>query len=240
MIIDFHTHLGHSYDGSKQSIDELKNNMKNLGIDKSVVFTLDDKNLSREESSFNILREVENDSSLIPFFRFDPKIMNPEELSKTLEKFHGAKLHSRAENFNPLDEKIFPIYEVIAKSGKPLLFHTKKYHLKQTDPTEIVKIADKFPNLKLVLAHFAASQPLVFDYVEDNELDNVYFDTSVNCTQFYIKKIGERLGFDRILFGSDCPYSDQEVELLKIKKLDIEDYEKEMILGLNSKKILGI
>ncbi len=240
MIIDFHTHVGHSYDGSIQTLQQLKDSMKKLGISKSVVFTLDDINLSRKDSSLKILEQCKDDDSLLPFFRFDPKDMEPELLRKTLKEFYGVKLHSRAEDFNPLDKKFFPLYKEISDSGKPLLFHVKKYHLQQTDPEEIVKIAEHFPDLKLVLAHFAGSQPVVFDYVEENNLKNVYFDTSVNCTQFYIKKIGEKLGFDRILFGSDCPYSDQEVELLKIKKLDVDDKDKQKILGLNAKKLLGI
>ncbi|MBN2101448.1 MAG: amidohydrolase [Candidatus Aenigmarchaeota archaeon] len=240
MIIDFHTHIGHSHDGSEQTIPELESNMKKLGIDKSVVFSIDDKDMSREELSFKIMEDVRGDDSLIPFFRFDPKKMKAENLERILKDFHGVKLHSRAEDFNPLDKKFFPLYEAIEKSGKPLLFHTKKYHLKQTDPAEIVRIAEEFPKLKLVLAHFAGSQPLVFNYVEKNGLGNVYFDTSVNCTQFYIRSIGEKLGFDRILFGSDCPYSDQEVELLKIKKLEIGDDDKNKILGLNAKKLLNL
>ena len=71
-------------------------------------------------------------------------------------------------------------------------------------------------------------------------LNNFYFDTSVSATRFYIKKVGKLLGFDRILFGSDCPYSDQEVELLKIKKLDISEKNMDLILEGNAVNVLGL
>jgi len=240
MIIDFHTHLGHSYDGSIQSLQKLKKNMKKYGISKSVVFPIDDKNMPVKDFSLKLLTETKKDSSLIPFLRFDPKLITSQELDGLLNKgFYGVKLHPRAEQFDPLNKKYFPLYKVIARRGKPLLLHVKLYNVTKTDPMRAVKLGKLIPNLKLVIAHFANSHPLVFDYVKEKKLRNVYFDTSVNCTQYYIT-IGKMIGFDKILFGSDCPYSDQEVELLKIKKLPINKENKEKVLGLNAQRILGL
>jgi uncharacterized protein len=123
-------------------------------------------------------------------------------------------------------------------AGKVREFYSKSYNNRRTDPLRIVTLAKKFPKLKLVMAHFAYSHPLVFDYVKKNKLRNVWFDTSVTPTQYYIISIGKKLGFDRILFGSDCPYANQEIELLKVKKLDISSINKKKILGLNAAKLL--
>ena len=241
MIIDFHAHIGFSKDGVIQTLNELKKSMSKLGINKCVIFPFDEKFNSPEEYSVKILKQSKNNKSFLPFFRFDPKRMTREKLRDILSNgFYGVKLHSHAENFDPLSKKFFPLYKEIANLDKPLLLHVKKYHLKRTDPMRAVRLGKLIPNLKLVIAHFASSQPLVFEYVKKHKLKNVYFDTSIHCSQFYITKIGKKIGFDKILFASDCPYSDQEVELLKIKKLKINKENKKKILGLNAERLLKI
>ncbi|MGC8682275.1 MAG: amidohydrolase family protein [Candidatus Acidifodinimicrobium sp.] len=41
-----------------------------------------------------------------------------------------------------------------------------------------------------------------------------------------------------MLFGSDYPFSDQEIELLKIKKADISETERENILYKNADRLI--
>ena len=241
MTIDFHCHIGQSLDGTIQTISQLKRNMKKYGIKKSVVFSFDEKNKTVEEQSLNLLDISKKEKKIMPFLRFDPKKMQPSVLRTLLnKKFYGIKLHPRSENFDPSDRKLFPIFREIAKSGKPLLLHVKKYHLKHTDPMLAASLARKLPSLKLVIAHFVSVQPLVFDYVKKHKLKNVYFDTSITGYKGYIERMGKKIGFNKILFGSDCPYSDQEVELLKIKKLSISKENKQKILERNAKGLLRL
>ena len=141
MIIDFHTHIGESNDGSRQTLKELKRSMKKFGITKCVVFPIDEKKYSVEESSFRILDQTKGDKSFIPFFRFDPKKMTSSKLRDILKSFYGVKLHTRSQDFDPLNKKFFPLYREIANAEKPLLFHSKKYHVPQTDPMRLVKLA---------------------------------------------------------------------------------------------------
>ena len=241
MTIDFHCHVGESFDGSQQSLQQLQKQMKKLGIKKAVVFPIDDRNYSREEMSVKILKASMKETWIIPFLRFDPKEMTAKRLEGLLSAgFLGVKLHPRAEKFDPLNKRFFPLYKTIEKSGKPLLIHTKSYNKKETDPVRIISLAKKFPKLKLVLAHFAYSHPAAFEYAAKNKLKNVWFETSVTPTQYYITKTGRQLGFDKIVFGSDCPYANQEIELLKIKKLPISAENKRKILGENARKLLAI
>ena len=44
----------------------------------------------------------------------------------------------------------------------------------------------------------------------------------------------------RIIFGSDYPFSDQEIELLKVKKAVISENEREDILHGNAEKLLNL
>jgi hypothetical protein len=49
-----------------------------------------------------------------------------------------------------------------------------------------------------------------------------------------------RHGVEKILFGSDSPWSDQKKNLEWIRGCSLEDTEKELILGENARKLLDI
>jgi len=54
-----------------------------------------------------------------------------------------------------------------------------------------------------------------------------------------IKDYIDNFGHERILFGSDFPFGDPKAELSKILKLSIAQEKKEMILGLNLKRLVA-
>ena len=76
------------------------------------------------------------------------------------------------------------------------------------------------------------------------DLKNLYFDIS---TYFIISKRRIRyamkhFGADHVTLGSDSPFGEKNLEnnINKIRKMNISDKEKDMILGLNIKKILKL
>lgn len=238
MIIDFHTHLGEDKDGSKQTLAELETNMRHYGISHAVIFPFNDKNSNVETASIKLSKF--SSKTIIPFIRFDPKNMAPERLTKLLNtnKFHGVKLHPRAEEFDPLDEKYFALYQIIEKQKIPILFHTRKENLKTTDPDRIAELAKKFPNLNIVLAHFAMASSVAIEQIKN--APNLYLDSSVVSSPRLIEMVVKSIGTDKLLFASDAPYSDQEIELLKIKKANLPEKDKEKILYGNAAKLLNL
>ena len=95
---------------------------------------------------------------------------------------------------------------------------------------------------KLILAHYGGYGQ--WDMVEEYLVgEKVFFDTAflvdrIEEEQFV--RIVKNHGADKILFGSDCPWTSQKDSVEFIKKLPISDKEKEQILGLNAKNLLGI
>ena len=70
--------------------------------------------------------------------------------------------------------------------------------------------------------------------------DNLYVDTSIFGTTFIVKMMCNVLGAEKMVMGSDAPYSDQEIEMLKVRKAEISRSEKEKILSGNIRKILSL
>lgn len=234
MIIDFHTHTGNNK--IKCSLEDIKKSMSSFKIDCSVVFPMYREN--PKELIEQSINNVAKDSKLIPFLRFSPSLMDLKEFSILSGKFHGFKLHPRGENFDPLDEKFDKIFKEIQKTKKPVIIHTRKENSPNSDPDRLARIAEIYPKINFVFGHFANDSNEFFKQVLN--YDNLFVETSIVSSPKIIELRCNQIGADRILFGSDFPYSDQEIELLKIKKSNLSSEEKEKILGLNAQKILNL
>ena len=237
MIIDFHTHIGKDRNGANADFEDLKRSMFDASITKSVAFPFDEEDLTVEEKSLEILNA--NNRLVIPFLRFDLKTTKEEKARDLLkEDFKGVKLHPRSQDFNPLNEDYFGIYSLIEERNIPLLIHTRKENLPNTDPDNIVQLAEFFPRLKIVLGHFAnVSKPAIEAVLKQ---ENLFLETSIFSSPFLIEVIARKVGCEKILFGSDFPFSDQEVEVLKIKKSGLSIKEKEKILYYNALDLLNL
>ncbi|MDE1768004.1 MAG: amidohydrolase family protein [Candidatus Micrarchaeota archaeon] len=236
MIIDCHNHIGVDKNGfnQRQSAVELKRKMKRYGIDKAVVFPFDENNLIASSMKLSKLRS----DSIIPFLRFDPNNTSPKKLRELLkgDAFSGVKLHTRAQDFDPLDSAFYPLYKEISESGKPLIIHTRMETCKNSRPEHVMLLGEKFPEMKLILAHFAGISTEAFDYVKQHE--NMYVDTSALSTDYLIGAIVGRVGSRKLVFGSDSPLSDPEIELMKVKKAKLSNLDRERILFGNMNRLL--
>ena len=94
-------------------------------------------------------------------------------------------------------------------------------------------------SLKLIIPHLGllGGDPEIF-LEAFRYRDDVYFDTALANRETIFKFIKE-IGADRILFGSDIPFSTMQNELRKILDLDISDEEKALILSGNLKRLTG-
>jgi hypothetical protein len=245
--IDIHVHIGEDKDGAKQNLAQLKKNMAAYGISHAAIFPFDEKEGNLVKASERLLG-VKN-RQFLPFLRFDPKQVKPGQINASLSKgFYGVKLHPRAQNFDPLDRKYYWIYKEIEESGKPILFHTrktvptfmrfKKYKASFFDPDRIVKLAEKFPDVDFIIGHFAGLSWKALESIKTK--DHLYTETSIFGTTFAVRRVAENIGIEKILFGSDSPYSDQELELLKIKKSGLGKSEISKILSGNARKLFKL
>ncbi|MDE1851730.1 MAG: amidohydrolase family protein [Candidatus Micrarchaeota archaeon] len=237
MIADIHTHIGEDKDHTGQSVEQLKRNMKKEGISKAVIFPFNEPTKDLMKASFDLLKH--KDRTIFPFLRFSPKRHKPEAVRKALREneFSGVKLHPFSQNFNPSNRRYFPFYRAIEDEGVPLLFHTLG-DLDRTNPYNVARLGKQFKDLTFILAHFAGFSGRAI--AEVGKRDNMYVETSVISTPRVIELVTERIGADKIIFGSDSPYSDQMLEILTVKRAKISKKDKDKILYRNFAKVLGI
>lgn len=109
-------------------------------------------------------------------------------------------------------------------------------------PSLAKELIQKVPYSKFVLAHYGGNELFgeVYDLLCD---EDVYFDTSYVLRYIgeeTFKKILSRHGEDRILFGSDTPWSDIRKDVEIIQSFALNQQTEEKIFCGNAKKLLGI
>lgn len=162
------------------------------------------------------------------------------------EQIVALKFYTGYEHVYPNDISVYRLMSSLDQFKRTAIFHTgdcyskrKNAKLKYAHPLGIDEVAVDHPNVNIVIAHMG--YPWVMDAAEvcyKNE--NVYADMSGfvydSFTPDDVKQFGKMLRkFDRysgsrrdkVLFGSDCPVSDQRsyVEALReVTTIDITKY----------------
>ena len=73
--------------------------------------------------------------------------------------------------------------------------------------------------------------------------ENVYTETSMTVTEIGDEKFVRLLsafGEDRVLFGSDSPWTDQKEMVERTLRLDLSERRLEKIMALNARALLGL
>lgn len=150
----------------------------------------------------------------------------------------GFKLQLLVQRFFPHDERLFPLYDLVARRGKRILFHvgTGPVGNDFVGLTQFQKLLLRYPDMQANVAHMGALEYQGFmDLLDD--YPGLYLDTSYSFFRDMQGKGGFNLGSgplekhkNRILYGSDFPNlilpRESEMETLLSYELSPEFYEK--------------
>ncbi len=263
MIIDFHTHI-FADDIAKKAIPTLVSRsgiapatdgtalntaqlMQKCGIDKAVVLGIATK--PKQTPIINDWLITLNNDTFIPFGTIHPEYEGKEaEIQKLANAgIKGIKIHPDYQNTFANDKIMCEIYDIAQSTGMIVLFHAGvdiglpgPVHC---TPDMIAEIASNFPALKIVAAHYGGYLMWEDVIIKYPRHENIYIDTSFSANRLddgTRETIVNKLGADRILLASDCPWENPADSIESILKIDISDGEKEKILGLNAIRLLNI
>ena len=155
----------------------------------------------------------------------------------------GVKLHPDIQNFKIDEERYFPIYELCQKHNLPILMHTGDYRYDNSNPNRVIPILETFKDLTLIGAHFGGWS--IYDEASQKlcKYENFFVDCS---SAFYAleksdaKKIINRYGTDKVLFGTDYPMWDAVDELEYFFSLGYGEQDNKKMLSENVKRVLKI
>ena len=269
-MIDFHFHapikefldyLGEykeatmKYFRSKFDIKSLKESLdeaESLGIKRVVLLPIDSTTFLGRKIPNEIVCNTKDDR-IVKFVSVDPlKPGAEEELRKLIKECEpvGIKFHPELQGFHPLDERALKLYSIADSYNLIAVFHTgtsgigagvrSNIRLDYGRPIYFDEIAIRYPNMKIVLAHFG------WPWTEEAiaialHKPNVYLDLSGWAPKYIpdvIWKNAKRLE-DKLLFGSDYPLLSQERWLKEFKEIKIDEEVKNKILRENAEMLIS-
>ena len=154
----------------------------------------------------------------------------------------GIKIHPE-EHVYPFREHGRRIFEFAAQWHAIVLTHSGHAN---SLPTDIVEVANDFPELQVILAHIGCSdssdRTLQVRAIQEATHGNVFADTSsaMSLTPGLIEWAVSEVGADRILFGTDTPLYATSMQRARIDLADISDTAKRKILRENAQKLLQL
>jgi predicted TIM-barrel fold metal-dependent hydrolase len=227
------------------TVEGVRSAMKKAGIEKSLVLSY----LNRPEHvvSFNTwCAEVQKTHKELLFFGgMHPDFEMPLEELERIKGLGllGIKLQPNTQRFYPDDERFFPIYEMLVELDLAVAFHCgdEVIHFDQmyAHPSRFAQVLESFPDLTILLAHLGGYKTWdAIRYVAGYE--SVWYDTAFcprNLLDKEFREIVDRLGSEKVVFGTDFPWTDQATEKKEIERIFKEDAVK--ILEENPKKLLA-
>ncbi len=151
----------------------------------------------------------------------------------------GMKVHAAFHRAAINDPRYEPFFEYADRHSLPVLFHTWEI----ADILHVAQIAARYRSAKFIIGHGAMRVWEVKREVVDavRKYDNVFADTTISVAyDGAIEDTVSRIGADRLCYGSDVPFYDCRHVLGKVATSKLSDSDKEKILGLNAKRILGL
>lgn len=202
------------------------------GIDKTVIFPINNRtyeNANQEIASY--VRRWPN--RFIGFAKHDGKT-EAGRIRDLLRRevrelgLRGLKLHGV-----PTKEMV----EAAVELRIPILFHPPGVR-------DSIDVVESHPQVPFILAHlgsFASRDWKEHVYAIDaaKRLSNLYLDTSSVVFFEYLQRAAKELPADKLIFGSDGPLVNSQVELYKIRLLKLPQTKEQLILGGNILRLLG-
>lgn len=230
------------YDGT---LNGLLAEMDRVGIDFTIVQPVATK--PRQIASINDWAIAVTNPRLIMFGAMHPDFENPaEEIARlAAHGIRGLKLHPEHQSFEPNDPRMDPVYEAAIEHGLLVFFHAGRDEIHpgaHSTPKYFAELMRRYPEMRLVLAHMG-SYKLWDEVAEEIAGCDAWFDTAycpgiLPDDQFVA--LARKHGVEKIMFGTDGPWTNPEVEIAHLRSMGFTAEELEGILGGNAARMLGL
>lgn len=161
-----------------------------------------------------------------------------------------GELNADAQGFGLDDFTLLePMVSTLVDAGALMLLHTSEPvgHLYpgkgNADPRVVYRFISRFPNLKLICAHWGGGLPF-YELMPEvaATAKNVLYDTAASTLLYdmsVFRLAADMVGHHKILFGTDYPLLRQDNFLNRVRGLELPGPTLNAILGDNALRLLG-
>ena len=192
----------------------------------------------------HIIRECEAHCDLFTGFGTlhpDMKDFDSEIEFMMLSGLKGIKLHPDFQKFSINAPELMPMYRAVG-GRLPILFHTGDKRYLFSNPWRVAEIKSKFPELRIIAAHFGGYSEWK-DAARELYSLPIMFDTSSSLFALDPREATDMIraaGVEKFMFGSDFPMWDHEGEFARFMRLGLTDDERDRILFKNAERFLQL
>jgi predicted TIM-barrel fold metal-dependent hydrolase len=232
MIIDMHMHIEEVASlGWKMSAEDCIRAMDEAGVDRAAVMTLTDLP-GLNPRGLELIAEACNShpDRLFGFIRLNPAHLqlSHEVLERAITQlgFKGLKLHPVSTLQHPGAPATIELIQHAGELGVPTLFHCGDEPL--STPLSIAQAAAACPDARIEALDVAEQFP------------NIILETSAMPYPEKIRTAVERIGAERVVFGSDGPVSSPALERQKVVIAALGEEAAALVMGGNAAALLGL
>lgn len=231
-ITDAHMHVG-SFPTFGVHLDEdgLASYLAANDIDAAMVFHQDNAMVRR------VISDVPGAYGLYWANPKNPRAVDELRDYLTEPLFRGVKLHPLMDGFHPDDPAVWPLIEVLIEHNLPALIHCG--HPIFSLPWSIEELIVRYPEAKIILGHMGHGNVVYIDasIAVAARHPNVYLETSGMPMSLKILEAVQRIGSERVLYGSDGPWHEPRVEQLKVQLAGLNPVDLDNVMHRSSQKL---
>jgi predicted TIM-barrel fold metal-dependent hydrolase len=248
--------------GLRYTMDELMGTMRALGVERGLLLSPPLKGAAILPNDEIIKLCKRSGWKLEPVITVEPTTREVKAAIKLADENKGAvkafkvrlgyvKASAESPVFNAL-------YDYAESNGLPVLFHTgdtafSTGDLARAHPLTLDGLANRREELIIILCHFGnpwfeESAELIYKH------PHVYADISGLATgggsyaekysDWLAKKISEAIYFagnaEKVIFGTDYPVTKHSDALALVRKLEVDERDKEKILSQNAQRVFSL
>lgn len=184
---------------------------------------------------------------IVPFGAMHPDFENPAEEIARMRSLGmlGFKMHPEFQAFAPDEQRVQPIFAAALAEGLIVFMHAGEDACVPTlhgTPESFARMLDAHPGLTVVLAHMGGWQQWDGVVAQLVGRHDFYVDTAYTLGHLPDERFVELVrlhGADRVLFGSDGPWTDAAEEIAHLRRLGLSADELDAILGGNAERLLA-
>jgi uncharacterized protein len=193
-----------------------------------------------------------------PDFAIGALVYNPNHIDKSINiiedcygknGFAGIKMHPEDHDCPINDERYSRLWRIAEDKNIPVLSHTWNPNVpnkkqKNADALLFEEIINKHPKLKIILGHAGAKDGYykeVIKMLKRQYNRQIYVDLAGDI--FYkgmIELFVKETGSEKVLFGTDIPWTDPAFCLINVLNSDISEADKENIFYNNAAKLFNL
>jgi len=210
MIIDAHTHIGFEDKLQQQTEEELLGHLDRGNVDRAVTFPFGPSVQDYREINEKFASYLDN-KRLIPFGRVNQL---SKDVVDQVERIHalglkGVKVHTSHARLDASP----PMLRKIEKLDLPLLVHTGEGQHASVKQLQDLKFSGR-----LIIGHGGKGNVSVAAKLA-TERDNFFVETSL-LTVYGTRLLIDKVPIEKILLGSDAPFSFPSLEIFKLKEIE--------------------